>query len=203
MDNSVITDSKKLTKMSSTTIVADMVIYVLVGLMVFTCLWPFLYIISMSISSPDAVVSGQVWTFPVGPLSFEAYKRVANVPYMWRSYLNTIIYVVSVCTLNLVVCGLTAYPLSIRGLRGRKFIVTYLLIPMFFGGGMIPTFIVMTTLGLFNNPLAIILPSALSIWNVILIRTFFVNSIPISLKEAAIIDGASDLTVMKSRSVFL
>lgn len=182
--------------MSASSVAADIIIYTIAGLLAFICLWPFLYVASMSISSPDAVLRGKVWTLPVGPLSLEAYRRVINVPYMWRSYLNTIFYVVSVCVLNLAVCAMTAYSLATRGLRGRKLFITYLLIPMFFGGGMIPSFVIMARLGLYNSPLAIILPSGLSIMNVILIRTFFANSVPESLKEAAIIDGAGDMTIL-------
>jgi len=176
----------------------DILIHAIVGIAAFICLWPFIYVACMSISAPAAALAKKVWTFPVGPLTFAAYRRVANIPLMWRSYLNTIFYVISVCALNLVVCAMTAYPLATKGFRGRKFFVVYLMIPMFFGGGLIASFVTNVNLGLYGSPLAIILPSSLSITNVILIRSFFYNAVPDSLKEAAIIDGAGDMRVLFS-----
>ena len=175
----------------------DIIIYVMLGVVAFTCVWPFIYTASMSISSPEAVMKRAVWILPIGPLQTNSYELIFNVPLMWRSYLNTIFYVVATCILHLIICAMTAYPLATRGFRGRKFFVVYLMIPMFFGGGMIASFITTAKLlGLYNSPLAMILPGAMSIYSVILMRTYFYNSVPNALKESAEIDGANDMQIL-------
>jgi len=181
---------------SPNSLISDVVIYSVVGFLALICLWPFLFVASMSVSSPEAVMTRSVWLFPVGPLTLNAYIRTIAIPLMWRSYLNTIIYVIIVCVLNLVICAMAAYPLAMKGFRGRRFFVIFLMIPYFFGGGLIASFVTNVWLGLYNNPAIIILLSAFSIWNVILIRTYFHSSIPHTIKEAAIIDGAGDMTIL-------
>ena len=130
-----------------------------------------------------------VYVIPKG-FCVDAYKVLVQDPEMWRAYLNTIIYVIPTTILMLATCVLVAYPLTYKRLMGRKFVNMFLLIPMYFGGGMIPTFLLINKLGLYDNPLSQILPVCFSIWNIILVKAFF-SSIPESLREAAKIDGAN------------
>jgi len=182
---------------SSNFIAMDIFIYVAMGLIAFTCLWPFIYTASMSVSSPLAVMKRAVWLLPIPPLQVESYKLIFNVALMWRSYANTIFYVIATCILSVIICAMAAYPLATKGFRGRKFFVVYLMIPMFFSGGMIASFVTNARLlGLYNSPLAMILPGAFSIFTVILMRTYFYHSIPEAVKDAAAIDGASDFQIL-------
>ena len=114
---------------------------------------------------------------------------------MWRAYGNTIFYVAATTVLMLLFCVLCAYPLCTPGLIGKKVLVTFLLIPMYFSGGLIPTFLIMNKLHLYNNVWAIILPGAISIWNIILTKTYF-SSIPETIRESASIDGANHFKIL-------
>ncbi|GHU67520.1 hypothetical protein FACS189447_09770 [Spirochaetia bacterium] len=109
---------------------------------------------------------------------------------MWRALFNTIMYVISITGLMLITSVLGAFPLTYKGLAGRKFINAYLLITMFFSGGLIPTFLLVLKLGMYNTPLALIIPACFSVWYIILVKSYF-SSVPETLREAAKIDGAN------------
>ncbi len=173
---------------------ADVAIYLIVGFMGFITVWPFLYIFSMSISSQEEVLKQSIYLFPKG-FSIAAYQKIFINDAIWRSYANTIFYTLSGTFLGIITSLLGAYPLSKNKLFGRKFLVMYLIITMYVSGGLIPTFILMSKLGLYNNYLVMIIPGIVSIWNIILVRTFL-KTIPYALTEAAIIDGASDMRIL-------
>ena len=120
-----------------------------------------------------------------------AYKRLFSDTTMWGAYKNTIVYTILPTVLMIVTCALCAYPLTSPKLIGRKVCNIFLLIPMYFGGGLIPTFLLMTKLHLYDNMWAVIVPASFSIWYIILTRTYFA-SIPEELREAAKIDGANN-----------
>ena len=167
----------------------DTVISIIAGFALVITLYPMVYVAACSISDPLAVIAGKVVLWPVG-FSLKAYEMVIfNVEY-WRSMLNTVGYVIANCICMFLTTVMMAYPLTRPNLKYRKFVTYFLLIPMYFGGGMIPSFILITKLGLYNNPLALILPGSVSIWNIILCRTFM-SSLPNELIEAALIDGCS------------
>jgi putative aldouronate transport system permease protein len=173
----------------------DVVIWVLVGVISLVTLYPFVYILSMSISDPLEVASGSVWLLPRG-FSLKAYGEIIASERIVRSFFNSVLYVVTItflCVLNSLVAGNS---LAKSTLLFRKGIVIYILIPMFVGAGLIPTFIVMTRLGMFNTLWAIYLPAMVSIWNIILARTF-IAGLPHSLREAAYIDGATETQVLR------
>jgi putative aldouronate transport system permease protein len=157
-------------------------------------LYPMYYVLIMSISDPIEVATMNVHFLPKG-FRLDSYKVIARDIKMWKSYVNTIIYVVSGTFLCCLTSVLGAYPLTSKNLFGRKWIVRYLIVPMYFGGGLIPTFLLMNKLGLYNNRWAIIIPSAVSIWYIILTRTYFMT-IPSSLKESALIDGANNFHIL-------
>lgn len=156
-------------------------------------LYPMIYVFSCSISDPLYVLAGKVVLFPVG-FSLKAYELVVATKAFWRSFLNSVFYVVIGCVMMFLTTVLVAYPLTRPNLKFRKVLTYYLLIPMYFSGGMIPAFIVITKLGLYNSPLSLILPASYSIWNIILCRTFM-SSLPKELIESSLIDGASQFQV--------
>ncbi|WP_300685624.1 carbohydrate ABC transporter permease [Acutalibacter sp. 1XD8-36] len=160
----------------------------------FITIYPMWYVISMSLSDPIAAASGAVAFWPVG-FSVESYRIVALDREFWQAFLNSVIYVIAGCVLMLFNTIAVAYPLTRKNLWGRRWLTYYLLVPMYFGGGMIPSFIVVTKLGLYNSPWSLILPGCYSIWNIILCRTFLA-SLPPDLSEAAFIDGATNLQAL-------
>lgn len=172
----------------------DVIFYLLALLVCLITLYPFYYVIIMSISDPMEVAAMNVYWYPKG-LYFGSYQLIMRDIKMWKSYLNTIIYVLSGTFLNCLTAVLGAYPLSVKNLYGRKWIVRFLIIPMYFGGGLIPSFLLMNKLGLYNTMWVIIIPGAVGIWNIIMVRTYFMG-IPEALKESAFIDGANHLQLL-------
>lgn len=172
----------------------DVIFYILAILICFITIYPFYYVVIMSISSPREVAAMNVSWYPKG-LYFGSYKFIINDANMWRAYLNTFIYVSIGTVLNCLTAVLGAYPLSVKNLPGRKWVVRYIVIPMYFGGGLIPSFLLINKLGLYNTMWAIIIPGAVGIWNIILVRTYF-TGIPEAVKESAFIDGANHLQVL-------
>lgn len=173
---------------------ADVFIYIAAGLICLVTVYPMYYVLIRSVSSPEHALVGDMFLLPKG-FDLTSYRIIFSDTTMWKAYGNTLLYVVSTTLLMLLFCTLCAYPLCIPTLRGKKILVPYLLIPMYFSGGLIPTFLVMNRLGLYNNIWAVILPGSLSIWNIILVRTYF-SSIPETLRESAEIDGANHFTIM-------
>ena len=153
-------------------------------------LYPLIYVCSASISSPASVTSGRMWLWPTD-LTLEGYKRILKNTEIWMGYVNTILYTVVNVAISLAVTLPAAYALTVKSLPGRKFIVFVFSVTMFFSGGMIPLYVVCRNLGLVNTLWAVILPSATSMWYIILTRTFFQSTIPHELEEASEIDGCS------------
>mgnify|MGYP001373203442 CR=1 FL=1 len=168
------------------------VVMTLMVLLVIIILYPLIYVVSSSLSSGSAVTTGRVLLWPVDP-SLNGYKIVFSYRAVWTGYLNTIIYTVAGTAINMILTTLAAYPLSRRNFYGRNFFMTLFLIPMFFSGGLIPNYILMTKLHLTDTRWSIILSGAISIYNLIIMRTFFQNSIPGELLDAARIDGITDV----------
>ncbi|MFV0343367.1 MAG: carbohydrate ABC transporter permease [Anaerocolumna sp.] len=166
----------------------SIVIFIL-GLVTLMVMYPLYFIIIASISDPDAVLAGKVVLFPVD-INFDGYVKILQRSDVWRGYLNTIVYTLLTVLISLVVTISAGWALSRQTLPGKKFWMIYFIIPMFFGGGLIPFYNVMTGLGLTNTMWAIILPASLSVWNLFMCKTFFESSVPRSLIEAASIDGA-------------
>lgn len=173
---------------------ADLILLLVIIVICFITLYPMYYVLIMSISKPQDVMAMNVYLYPTG-FELGAYKKLVTDSNMWRAYGNSILYTVTSTLLVLITSVLAAYPLSVSELRGRKFLVAFVLIPMYFGGGLIPTFLVMNKLGLYNNVFAIILPASFSIWYIILTRTYF-TGIPKDMRESAFIDGANDITIL-------
>lgn len=157
-------------------------------------LYPFIYIISSSVSDPAALDRGEVWLLPKG-FTLQAYRTVLGNSELWTDYGNTLWYVGVGTLLNIVFSTLLAYPLSRRKMAGRGFITGMVAFTMFFSGGLVPTYLLVRDLHLLDTRWALVIPGLVSTWNMIIMRTFFEN-IPESLHEAATIDGANDLVIL-------
>lgn len=168
--------------------------YILVGIVALACLYPFVYVVSASMSDFEHLGRGEVWLLPKG-INFEAYKIVLQTDEIWTAYGNTLWYVVVGTLVSLFLSTITAYPLSRQTFGGRRFLTLLFSFTMFFGGGLIPTYLVVKNLGLIDKRWALVIPSAISTWNIIIMRTFFQN-IPESLTEAATIDGCNDIHIL-------
>ncbi|WP_042203455.1 carbohydrate ABC transporter permease [Paenibacillus camerounensis] len=166
--------------------------YVYLCLALVVVLYPLIYILSASISSPQDVNSGAMWLFPKN-VTLDGYKLVFENPKIWNGYLNTIIYTVLGTLLNLAVTLPASYALSRSDFVGRNLFMGIILFTMFFSGGLVPTYLLVKNLGLINSMGALILPVAASVWNIVVARTFFQTTIPKELQEAAHIDGCTNL----------
>ncbi|MFF3923470.1 carbohydrate ABC transporter permease [Paenibacillus lactis] len=158
-------------------------------------LYPIVYVLFASISDPNQFVQqrGILW-WPAG-FSLDSYKMVFENPNILKSYLNTLFYVIAGTTLNMVMTALGAYGLSRRNVMWGSLIMILIVLTMFFDGGLIPKYLIVQGLGLTDTYLALIIPSAMTTWNLIVMRTAF-QSVPVSLEEAARIDGANDWTIL-------
>lgn len=172
----------------------DSVILVIAIFAVLITLYPMLYVISSSFSDPKAVLAGKVVLWPVG-FSMTAYEMAFQDAEFWRGFINSIFYVIAGCLLMYATTVTVAYPLTRPNLMFRKFATYYLLIPMYFSGGMIPSYLVIDRLGLYNTPWALILPGAVGIWNIILCRTFMA-SLSQELIDSALIDGCNQIQTL-------
>jgi putative aldouronate transport system permease protein len=170
-------------------IAASVIMYILAALVIFVTLYPFYYVLILSLSEPHHALTMDVYVLPKG-FTLGAYQVIARDAKMWRALFNTVMYALSITGLVLVTSVLGAFPLTYKGLTGRKFINAYLLITMFFSGGLIPTFLLVLKLGMYNTPLALIIPASFSVWYIILVKSYF-SSVPETLREAAKIDGAN------------
>ena len=170
-------------------------VYVAVAFLCFLAVYPMYYVLIMSLSSPENAAQMNVYVIPKG-FCVDAYKVLVQDPEMWRAYLNTIIYVIPTTILMLATCVLVAYPLTYKRLMGRKFVNMFLLIPMYFGGGMIPWYLLYANvLNLKGTAFVIWFPGITSSFLVILMRTFIQSSVPDAIAESAKIDGAGPFTI--------
>lgn len=172
----------------------DMIVALFLFLAVVVCVYPFLYVISVSISSGEAVNKGLVILLPVD-LNFEALKSVLHYDQLWVSYGNTIFYTVVGTFFNIIFTCLAAYPLSRKMFCFRKPMNFLLAFTMYFSGGLIPIYIVVTNLGLYNSRWAMILPVLVSAYNVMICRSAF-EAISEELFEEAKLEGANDILIM-------
>ena len=154
-------------------------------------LYPLIYIFSSSFSSPMAVLTGKVWLLPVDP-SLEAYKVIFDYRLIWTGYANTVFYAFVGSFISVILTLLAAYPLSRKVFRGKNFYMILFAFTMIFNGGIIPTYLVVKNVGILNTRLAILLPSAVAAWNIIITRTYYQVNIPTELLEAAHLDGCND-----------
>ena len=170
------------------------VIMAILLLFVIVTVYPLLYIVFWSFSEPRDVFFGEIVLLPKH-WSVESYRLVIEDDRIWRGYLNTIVYTTVGTLISVVLSFTAAYPLSRRDLLGRKWIMTYFIITMFFSGGLIPTYLLVSNLQILDTMWAFILPGCLSVYNVVVIRTYITTSIPYDVQESAMIDGASGIGI--------
>lgn len=167
------------------------IIYILLILTTVLILVPLLYVIAASLSDPQAVIEGRVFIWPVNP-TLRGYEAVFRYNPILIGFRNSLIYMVLGTTVNIVMTMLAAYPLSRREFRARRWLSAIFMFTMIFSGGMVPLYIlVVNVLHMDNTIWAMILPGALSVWNLMIARTYMQNAIPDELYEAASIDGCS------------
>lgn len=159
--------------------------------------YPLIYVVSASFSNPQAVSSGKVWLWPVD-FTLRGYQVVFQHPDIVRGFLNAIYITLLGTAVQVLITIMAAYPLSRKTLYGKGIITLFFTFTMFFGGGLIPTFILINNLGLYNTYWALILPGAVGVYNVIVARTFFQTTIPEDLFEAGQLDGCSDFRFLLS-----
>ena len=171
------------------------IIYIIIILLGLVCLLPLLNIVAISFSSSAAVEGNMVGLIPVG-FSTAAYEKILEDSQFWHSFLISVERVVLTLIINFVLIVLMAYPLSKTNaqFRGRNIYANLMIFAMLFNGGMIPTYLIIQKLGMLNKIWALVLPSAISTYNMIIMRTFFENTIPNELIEAAALDGCNDIT---------
>mgnify|MGYP000895358398 FL=1 len=179
---------KKLKKMSKSDIVFLFIVYATVILISVVILYPLWFVIIASISDPNLVATGEVLLLPKG-ITFEGFKYIFRDPRIWSGYYNTIRYTVVGTMLALFITVPAGYALSRTDMMGRGLIMKLLIVTKYFSGGLIPTYLVVKSLGLVNTPYVLMILGSFSVFNLILCRTYFLNTMPIELQEAAEIDG--------------
>lgn len=167
------------------------------GIVLLLVLYPIYFIIIASISDPNYVAQGNIWLIPKG-INFEGYKSIFKDAVIWTGYKNSIIYSSIGTVINITVTILAAYALSRKDLVGRNPLMFLFTFTMFLSGGLIPTYLIVKSLGLIDKIGAMVLPNALSVYYLIIARTFFVTGIPDELREAAVIDGCSNTRFFKA-----
>ena len=171
--------------------------YIMLIAFLIIVLYPFVYIVSCSFSSGQALISGKVTLLPVDP-TLEGYKAILEYKDIWTGYANSFLYTISGTLVGLTLTILAAYPLSRSSLVGRRPLMMLFLFTMLFNGGLVPNYMLVLSLGMLNTAWAIILPTALSAYNVIVARTFFINTIPNELHESAELDGCGEFRFLIS-----
>lgn len=170
------------------------VVYLSVFLITFCCVYPLYFTIIASVSDANDLYAGKVNLLPSG-FHLDAYREVLKNRSIWRGYANSIFYTVAGTALNLFLTIPTAYALSRKQMFGRGLLNTLFIFTMYFGGGLIPTYLLYKNMGLVNTPWIMIISGGLSVYNMVVTRTFFQNSIPDGLYEAARIDGANEFLI--------
>lgn len=172
---------------------SDMVLVILCVLILVIVAYPLYYVLVASVSDPYDVFAGKTFLLP-SQFTLDGYKAVFADDNILTGLFNSVKYTVIGTVFSVVMLYLTAYPLSVKDLPGRKFFSIFFIITMYFGGGMVPTYLIVKETGLINNMWALFLPGGVAVGNMIIMRNFFENSIPKEMIEAADIDGASKWT---------
>lgn len=187
----------KFRQMSTGDRVFTIVNYSLLMLVLIIELYPLVYVVAASFSDPQAVVSGKVFLFPVNP-TLKGYAAVFKNKKILTGFSNSIFYLIVGTVLNLVMTMLCAYPLSRKEFRARGFLSMFFVFTMYFSGGMVPAYILVNKLGMINTRWSMIIPMAMSTYNMIICRIYIVNSIPDELYEASQMDGCTPFRYMLS-----
>ena len=186
----------KKSKMKGSDRVIEFFMLALILLIVIAVLYPLYYVLIASVSDPYDVYAGKTFLLPA-QFTLEGYEKVFRESSIFKGYLNSILYTIVGTVVTTALVFITAFPLSRREMPGRNLVMIFYLITMYFTGGLIPTYIVVSKTGLLNSMWALILPGGVSVFNVIVTRTYFESSIPGDVLEAAKIDGCGYLKTFK------
>lgn len=168
----------------------NFIVYTVLGLALLVVLYPLYFVVIASFSDPNEVINGKVFLLPKG-ITFDGYARVFRDARIWTGYMNSVIYTVAGTAIGVMATMMIAYPLSMNKFSGKRWITVFIFIPMYFGGGLIPTYLLMKSLGLLGTRLAVILMGCISTYNIIICMSFLKANIPSDLEEAAELDGCS------------
>lgn len=189
--------NRKHIRLSRSDVVFDVFVTVFSILIMLLVLLPLIFVLSASFSDPDLVLKGKVLLFPKG-FTLRAYQLVFENQSLWIGYRNTIFYTMAGTLINIVLTVMAAYPLSRRELRGRRALTLVILFTMYFNGGLIPTYLLVRDLGMDNTVWAILIPAAISTYNLIVAKSFFETSIPQEIYESALLDGCGNARMLIS-----
>lgn len=180
---------------SSSDKVFNIVNYLLLAIITLLVLYPLYFVLSASVSDPLYVLRGEMWLLPKD-MNFDAYKKVFMNEDILNGFWNTIKYTAVGTAINVVMTTMAAFPLSRKDFMGRNLIMGFLVFTMFFSGGLIPSYLLIKELGMLDTFWVMVIPNAVAIWNIIIMRTFFQTTIPIELQESAMIDGCSNIQIL-------
>jgi putative aldouronate transport system permease protein len=172
-------------------------IYSILFIALIIVLYPLIYVLSSSFSSPAAVTSGRVFLWPVD-ISLKGYEKLLHTPQIMSGYANSLFYTTAGTLISVILTVMIAYPLSRKSFFGRNILMMLLTFTLLFTGGLIPTYMVVKEMGLINSRWALLIPNAIWVWQVIIARTFFQTSIPDELIDSSEIDGCSDIRFLSS-----
>lgn len=190
-----VTKEKRLSRISTGDRIFDIIIYVILALVLIFTSYPLIYVVCASFSAPAAVTAGKVYLWPVRP-TLLAYKTVIGYESLWVGFTNSLLYVFVGTTFALILDTMAAYPLSRKEFYGRGIFSITFAITMYVGGGIVPTYLVISRLGMLDTRWVMVLPGAMNVWYVIMVRSYFQNSVPNELYEAGQLDGCSDISYM-------
>lgn len=173
----------------------DWVITLIAMIVILIVLIPLIFVMAASFSDPDMVIRGKVFLIPKG-ITTKAYTMVFENKDIWRGFANSVFYTAAGTLISVTLTVLAAYPLSRKGLPGRNLLMMGILFTMYFSGGMVPTYLLVRDLGMYNTVWAVLVPAALSTYNLIVAKTFFENSIPDELYESAYLDGCGNIQML-------
>lgn len=182
-------------KRSKGDILYDSINTALILIISLICLYPMVHVLAASFSDPIKIMNHQGPLLKPTGFSLDGYKAVLQNAGIWIGYRNTILYVVAGTIINMIMTTIGAYVLSRNGFALKKFFTLFIVFTMYFTGGIIPNFLLVKSLGMLNTPWALMIPGAIGTWNLLVMRTSF-KSVPVSLIEAANIDGANDFVIL-------
>lgn len=182
----------KLKNKSKADLIFDICNYSILGIVGLIVIYPLYFVVIASFSDPVAINNGQLTFFPIG-FNLEGYKKIFEDTKIWTAYSNTIFYTVVGTSISLVMTMMIAYPLSRKNFSGSKLLMLFIMFTMYFQGGMIPTYLLVKSLNLYNTPWVMVLLPAINVFNVIIATTNIKNNIPEELYEAASIDGCNHI----------
>ena len=182
---------------SANDVAIDWVVGILLGCIMLVTLYPLIYVVSCSISAPSAVLTGEVLFLPVRP-TLMSYQKLFQEGTLNRGFVNSVFYTGVGTLINLVLTATGAYALSEKKLAGRRIVTMLIMFTMMFSGGLVPTYLVVKQFGMLNTPWSLLIPNAIGVTNFMIMKNTFEYSIPVELKEAAYVEGASQARIFVS-----